>query len=158
MATTRVSRLVRAPRSAVYAALVDPEAVARWKFPAGMTCLLHEYDVRVGGRLRVSLTYETGDGVGKTSARTDTYRGRFVELVRDERLVEIDEFETDDPALRGEIRATFELRDAAGGTEVVGVHEDVPPGVSPEDNEAGWTSALDRLAALVEGRGGTPGL
>jgi uncharacterized protein YndB with AHSA1/START domain len=148
--TTRVSRLVRAPRAAVYAALVDPEAVARWKFPDGMSCVLHEYDVREGGRLRVSLTYETDDGVGKTSARTDTYRGRFVELVPDQRVVEIDEFEADDPALRGEMRATFELRDAEGGTEVVGIHEDVPPGVSPEDNEAGWRSALDRLAALVE--------
>lgn len=150
MTTTRVSRLVRAPRAAVYAALVDPEAVARWKFPDGMSCVLHEYDVREGGRLRVSLTYETDDGVGKTSARTDTYHGRFVELVPDVRLVEIDEFEAADPALRGEMRATLELRDAEGGTEVIGLHEDVPPGVSPEDNEAGWRSALDRLAALVE--------
>jgi uncharacterized protein YndB with AHSA1/START domain len=152
VATTRVSRLVRAPRSAVYAALVDPEAVARWKFPAGMSCVLHEYDVREGGRLRVSLTYERGDGVGKTTSTTDTYHGRFVELVPDERVVEVDEFETDDRALRGEMRATFELRDAGGGTEVTGIHEDVPPGVSPEDNEAGWRSALDRLAALVERR------
>ena len=150
MITTRVSRLVRAPRAAVFAALVDPEAVARWKVPDGMSCVLHEYDVREGGRLRVSLTYETDDGVGKTSARTDTYHGRFVELVPDERLVEIDEFETDDPALQGEMRATFELRDAEGETEVVGIHEDVPAAVSPEDNEVGWRSALDRLASLVE--------
>jgi uncharacterized protein YndB with AHSA1/START domain len=116
-----------------------------------MSCVLHEYDVRVGGRLRVSLTYETIDGVGKTSARTDTYHGRFVELVPGERVVEVDEFETGDPALRGEMRATFELRDADGGTEVVGLHENLPPGLSLEDNEAGWRSALDRLAALVEG-------
>jgi hypothetical protein len=30
------------------------------------------------------------------------------------------------------------------------VHEGVPPGVSPADNEEGWRSALARLAALVE--------
>lgn len=150
MATTRVTRLVRAPRDAVYAALIDPEAVARWKFPTGMSCVLHEYDVREGGRLRVSLTYDTTDGVGKTTSTTDTYHGRFVELVPGERVVEIDEFETDDPALQGEMRATFELRDADGGTEVVGTHEDVPPGVPAVDNETGWRSALDRLAALVE--------
>jgi uncharacterized protein YndB with AHSA1/START domain len=150
--TTRVSRLVRAPRAAVYAALVDPEQVARWKFPAGMSCVLHEYDVREGGRLRVSLTYETGDGAGKTRGRTDTYHGRFVELVPGECVVEVDEFETDDPAFQGEMRATFELRDVGGGTEVTGIHEDVPPGVTLEDNEAGWRSALERLAALVEAR------
>ena len=39
-----------------------------------------------------------------------------------------------------------------GGTEVTGIHEDVPPGVTLEDNEAGWRSALERLAALVEAR------
>jgi uncharacterized protein YndB with AHSA1/START domain len=136
----------------VFAALVDPEDVAQWKFPTGMSCVLHEYDVRVGGRLRVSLTYETADGVGKTTSSTDTYHGRFVEVVPDERVVEMDAFETDDPALQGEMRVTVELRGADGGTEVTGIHEDVPAGVSAADNEAGWRSALDRLAALVERR------
>jgi uncharacterized protein YndB with AHSA1/START domain len=46
---------------------------------------------------------------------------------------------------------TITLRDAdGGGTDLVAVHDDVPPGVSAADNEAGWQSALARLAALVE--------
>jgi hypothetical protein len=32
------------------------------------------------------------------------------------------------------------------------VHDDLPPGVLPADNELGWRMALDKLAALVEGR------
>jgi uncharacterized protein YndB with AHSA1/START domain len=131
----------------VYAALLDP---ARWRFPAGMTCEVHELDAREGGTVRVSLTYEAPDRTGKTSGRTDTYHGRFVELVPDERVVEVDEFETSDPALRGEMTSTIELRDADGGTELVAVHEGLPPGVAPADNEAGWRESLDRLAALVE--------
>jgi hypothetical protein len=63
----------------------------------------------------------------------------------------VDEFETEDPALRGEMTITITLVDADGGTEIVAVHEGVPPGVSPADNELGWRTALDRLAALVEG-------
>lgn len=60
------------------------------------------------------------------------------------------EFETADPALRGEMTITTVLADAEGGTDVLGVHEGLPRGVSTADNEAGWREALERLAALVE--------
>ena len=73
-----------------------------------------------------------------------------MELVKKERMVEVDEFETADPALQGEMRITITLSDKGGGTEVAGVHEGLPPGVSIMDNEAGWRMALARLAALVE--------
>ena len=150
--STRVSRHVNAPRTKVYAALIDPNAVASWKVPTGMTCRVHAFEAREGGTLRISLTYDAPTEAGKTAARTDTYRGRFVELVPNERVVEVDEFETADPALRGEMKITITLADADGGTEVMGVHEGLPPGVSIADNEAGWASALARLAALVEAR------
>jgi len=151
--TTRVSRHVRAPRAAVYRALLDPAAVARWKVPEGMTCEVHEFDAREGGTLRVSLTYDEPGPQGKTTAHTDTYRGRFVRLVPGELVVEVDVFETDDPALQGEMTSTITLADADGGTELAAVHEGVPDGVAPADNELGWRMALDRLAELVE-RGG----
>src|SRR5215212_7912309 len=135
---TRVTRHIDAPRSAVYRALLDRDAVARWKVPPGMTSQVHEWDAREGGRLRVSLTY-SGDGVGKTTAHTDTYTGRFTELVPDERVVEIDDFETDDPALSGPMAITITLADAAGGgTHLAAVHEGLPSGVRLEDNELGW--------------------
>jgi uncharacterized protein YndB with AHSA1/START domain len=144
---------VKARRADVYAALLDPDAVARWKAPTGMTCHVHAFEPREGGRLRISLTYDAPTGAGKTGARTDTYRGRFVELVPNERVVEVDEFETTDAALRGEMRITISLADAGVGTDVTGLHEGLPPGVSIADNRAGWESALARLAALVEAEG-----
>jgi uncharacterized protein YndB with AHSA1/START domain len=70
--------------------------------------------------------------------------------VPNERVVELDEFETPDPSLRGQMKITITLTDADGGTEVTGVHEGLPPGISLADNEAGWESALTRLAQLVE--------
>jgi len=54
---------------------------------------------------------------------SDTYRGRFVRLVANELVVETDEFETDDPALRGEMTIAISLSDAGGGTEIVGIHD-----------------------------------
>jgi uncharacterized protein YndB with AHSA1/START domain len=141
---------VKAPRAKVYNALVDANAIAKWKVPRGMTCHVHAFDGREGGTFRISLTYDGPIGVGKTTARTDTYHGRFVKLVPNERVVEVDEFETTDPALRGEMTITITLTDAEGGTEVVGLHEGLPPGVSVADNEAGWRMALARLGVLVE--------
>jgi hypothetical protein len=45
----------------------------------------------------------------------------------------------------------FALKDAAGGgNDIDAVHENVPPGVPPADNELGWRSALGKLATLVE--------
>ena len=81
MRVTRVSQYINAPREILYRALIDPSAIAIWKVPTGMTCRVHTFDARVGGTFRISLTYDTPTGVGKTTAHTDTYRGRFVELV-----------------------------------------------------------------------------
>ena len=148
--TTRVSRSLRAPRAAVYRALLDPGAVARWKVPEGMTCVVHEFDAREGGTLRVSLTYDEPGPQGKTTAHTDTYRGRFVRLVPDTEVVQAVAFDTDDPDVRGEMTITYRLEDVPGGTLVTGLHADLPPGVSAAENEVGWTMSLRKLAALVE--------
>jgi uncharacterized protein YndB with AHSA1/START domain len=150
VSSTRIRQHVNAPRAAVYRALLDARSVATWKVPTGMTSHVHAFDAREGGAFRVSLTYDAPTGAGKTTAHTDTYHGRFVKLVPDEQVVEAVEFETDDPALRGEMTITIALVDADGGTDVVAVHEGLPPGVAPADNELGWRLSLAKLAALVE--------
>ncbi len=148
--STHINRHVNAPRARVYRALLDARAVATWMVPDGMTSQVHAFDAREGGSFRISLAYDEPTGTGKTTARTDTYHGRFVKLVPNERVVEVMEFETADPTMRGEMTVTFTLADADGGTEVFGVHDNLPPGLSPADNETGWRMALDKLAALVE--------
>jgi uncharacterized protein YndB with AHSA1/START domain len=150
VSSTRISRHVNAPRASVYRALLDASAIAIWMVPTGMSSHVHAFDAREGGAFRVSLTYDEPTGAGKTTAHTDTYHGRFVKLVPNEKVVEVVEFETSDPAMRGEMTITIALTDAAGGTDIVAVHDDLPSGVSPDDNETGWRSSLEKLAALVE--------
>jgi uncharacterized protein YndB with AHSA1/START domain len=150
MSTTHITRHIQAPRARVYRALLDPDVVVRWKVPDGMTCQVHAFDAREGGAFRISLTYDEPTGTGKTTSHTDTYHGRFVKLVPNEQVVEVDEFEATDPALRGEMTITITLADAEGGTDLVAVHEGLPPGVSAADNETGWRMSLAKLAALVE--------
>ncbi|MGN6106337.1 MAG: SRPBCC family protein [Kofleriaceae bacterium] len=150
MSSTRIRYRVNAPRAAVYRALLDAGAVATWMVPTGMTSHVHAFDPREGGAFRISLTYDEPTGTGKTTAHTDTFHGRFVKLVPDELVAQVVEFETSDPAMRGEMTMSFSLADADGGTEILAVHDQVPPGVSPDDNELGWRMSLSKLAALVE--------
>jgi uncharacterized protein YndB with AHSA1/START domain len=150
MTSTHITRHINAPRAVVYRALLDARAIERWRVPTGMTSHVHEFDAREGGSFRVSLTYDAPTGTGKTTAHTDTYHGRFVKLVTNEEVVEVLEFETTDPELRGEMTITATLVDVDGGTDVVMAHEGIPGGVSIADNETGTRMALANLAALVE--------
>ena len=150
MSSAPITRHISAARPVVYRALLDPRAVTTWRAPDGMTGRVHEFDPREGGSFRISLTCDDPTGTGKTSADTDTYRGYFVALVPDERVVELVEFETADPDLRGQMTITTTLADADGGTNVVVVFDGLPSGVPSTDNEIGTRMALANLAALVE--------
>lgn len=68
-----------------------------------MSSQVHEFDASEDGSFRISLTYDAPTGTGKTTAQTDTYHGHFVKLVPNEQVVEVLEFETTDPELRGEM-------------------------------------------------------
>jgi uncharacterized protein YndB with AHSA1/START domain len=63
-----------------------------------------------------------------------------VELVPPTRIVQAISFETVDPAFSGEMTmvVTFEEKDR--GTEVSILFEHIPPGIRPEDNDAGSRS------------------
>lgn len=150
MRSTRINRHINAPRAAVYRALLDPRAVAAWRVPTGMTSRVHAFDPREGGWFRISLTYDGQTGTGKTTAHTDTYHGVFAKLVADQQVVEVVEFETMDPALRGEMTITTTLVDSDGGTDVVVAYDGLPRGVPAADNETGTRMALAKLAALLE--------
>jgi len=49
MYTTRVFGHVNAPRSAVYQAFLDADAIAKWRVPVGMTSRVHQFEAREGG-------------------------------------------------------------------------------------------------------------
>lgn len=150
--STRVSWLINAPREVVYRAFLEPDAVASWLPPDGMKGQVHVLEPRVGGKFRVSLTYlnpEESLG-GKTSEDTDTTQGRFVELIPNEKIVWMTEFESEQSEFAGEMKIIWSLADADGGTEVTVVCEDIPVGIRLEDNELGSKLSLQKLAAFVE--------
>ena len=143
-ASTQVSKIIKAPRKAIYQACLDPDALASWRVPDTMKAHVHVFDAREGGRFRMSLTYQDPrhSPRGKTSEGTDTFQGRFVEIVPDEKIVEVIEFESDDPSYGGEMTITTSLADAEDGTEITILCQDIPPGIRLEDNETGCRQAL----------------
>jgi uncharacterized protein YndB with AHSA1/START domain len=151
--STRVSQIIKAPREAVYRAFLEPAALASWLPPDGMTGHLHTFEPRVGGTFRMSLTYQHPENSqrGKSSADTDTVEGKFIELLPNEKIVWVTEFESDQPDFAGEMRITWSLADADGGIEVTVFCEDIPKGIRLEDNELGSRQSLRKLAAFVEG-------
>jgi uncharacterized protein YndB with AHSA1/START domain len=151
-ASTRVSRIIRAPRKAVYEACLDPDALASWRVPEDMKAQVEVFEAREGGAFRMSLTYldpRQSPG-GKSSEDTDTFQGRFVQLVPYEKIVEAIEFESEDPGFAGEMTMTTSFADSDEGTEVTILCQDIPPGIRPEDNELGTKEALQKLSALLE--------
>ncbi|MEO7689219.1 MAG: SRPBCC family protein [Sphingomonas sp.] len=147
----QVSRIIKAPRAKLYAACLDPEMLARWRAPDRMSGVVHSFDAHIGGTYRMSLIYKASKrGAGKTSNDTDSFTGRFVELVPDEKIVESIAFESDDPAYAGTMSLTTSFEEVPGGTNVTMKFDGLPPGIRPEDNETGTRQSLAKLAALVE--------
>lgn len=151
-ARTRTSRVIDAPREAVYRAFTDPVALVAWQVPGEMTAKVHAFDARVGGGYRMSLFYPASgqETRGKTSEREDRYTARFVDLTPPARIVQAITFDSQDPAFSGEMTLVVTLEEANGATEVTMAFENIPAGIRPEDNDAGTRSSLAKLAHHVE--------
>jgi len=148
--TTQNVALIEAPPPTVYRAFVDPDLVAQWLAPGEMTAEVHEFDAREGGEIRISLHYPEGaDQAGKSTDTADMYRARFVELVPDERVIQSIEFETDDPDFSGQMRMVVTLDPTRQGTHVKIEFENIPEGISLEDNRLGTSLSLEKLSALI---------
>lgn len=148
--TDTTSRVIAAPRAAIYGALLDPQALVTWLPPDGMTGKVERFEPRPGGAYRIVLTYTEPQGApGKSSADTDVVEGRFVELVQDRKVVQESVFESDDPAFAGTMSLTWSLEEVEGGTRVTVTADNVPGGIRKEDHDAGLRSTLENLAAYL---------
>jgi uncharacterized protein YndB with AHSA1/START domain len=153
-ASSRTSRVIHARPETLYAAFMTPEALVAWLPPGTMTGKVHAFDARVGGGYRMSLFYPPDEhgARGKTAEREDRVEVRFVALEPARRIVEAVTFVTDDPALQNEMTIVVTFEAVAGGTEVTFAFDNLPPGVRPEDNEAGTRLSLEQLARFVGDR------
>jgi len=143
--TVRVVRVFDAPRDLVWRAWTEPEQLARWWGPRGLSTPLQSIvmDVRPGGEFRLTMV---SDADGTEFPGT----GAFREVVPPERLVFAETANPGDPIAEMVAVVTFtDLGDDR--TEVVldvtlRTTADIRDGA-----EAGWGSSFDRLAEVLAG-------
>jgi uncharacterized protein YndB with AHSA1/START domain len=138
-----LTRLLDAPRAAVYAAWVGDD-VDEWFGPEGFTCTTHERDVRPGGRWRFDFTTEAGDFYGN--------RIVYLEVVQDERLVFEHGSDIDDDPDRFLVTVTFD--EQSNGKTVLTLRQ-LHPSRERRDGGIGFGAVeygiqtLDKLARHV---------
>ena len=146
----RAAKVIAASPQRLYRALIDPSELVAWLPPRGMKGEIHSFDPRPGGRYSMTLSYDdTTAQHGKSTDHSDVVQGQFLELIPDQSIVQLFEFESADPAFAGHMKMTWSLQPVAAGTQVSISCEDVPSGISPEDHAAGMASSLENLAEFV---------
>ena len=139
--TVRLHRVLVTKPDKIYRAFIEADALAKWLPPDGFTCIVHQFDAKVGGAFKMSFRNFT-NGV------SHSFGGEYLELVPGKSLRYTDKF--DDPNLPGEIQVTVTLKRVSVGTDVNIVQEGVPDVIPPEMCYLGWQESLILLAKLVE--------
>jgi uncharacterized protein YndB with AHSA1/START domain len=144
----RLTRLIDAPREAVWRAWTDPDLLKQWFAPLPYTTPEAQFDLRPGGSSNIVM--QAPDGTRMPN------RGQYLEVTPHERLVFTDAYTGDWAPREGKpfmtVVLTFE--DEGGKTHYTArvLHW------TREDREAhekmgfhqGWAICAEQLAALVE--------
>ena len=137
----KLHRVIAAPTEKVFKAFTDPDAYASWLPPYGFVAKVHEMNVKVGGKYKMSFTnFTTGNG--------QSFGGEFLEIKPNELIKYSDSF--DNPDLPGEMITTINLKAVSAGTELNITQEGIPEVIPVEMCYLGWQDSLDKLKRLVE--------
>ncbi len=152
MTSSSVTHTIDASPDRVFSAFTDPDLLVLWQAPDTMTARIHRHDIRPGGSYEMSLYYDDPTAPGKTGGNEDRYTATFLELDPPRRIVESIVFASDDPAVTQPMRMTVDLEPDGGATRVTIGFDNLPAGVSPEDNDVGTRQSLAKLAQLLTPR------
>jgi uncharacterized protein YndB with AHSA1/START domain len=151
MTRSSVSRIVDAHPEAVFAAFTEPELLVQWQSPDGMTARIHRHDMRPGGGYEMSLFYDDLRAQGKSGGNEDRYAATFLTFDPPRRIVEEIAFDSDDPDVSQPMIMTVDLEPAGDATRITLTFDNLPAGVSSEDNDEGSRQSLAKLARLLAG-------
>jgi uncharacterized protein YndB with AHSA1/START domain len=148
-----IERMLDAAADLIWRMWTEPEHSPAWYGPGGACVPVARMDVRVGGRRLICMEVGTPRGMVRT-----WFTGEYREVAENRRLVYTESISDENgtvlsPSDLGlpdghptttEIRV--ELDDLGGRTRMVMTHAGVP---SNSPGAAGWTMALDKLAARL---------
>ncbi len=135
-----ISKTYKAPVQAVFDAWTHAGSVAGWFAPSDdFTTVVHELDLRVGGRYR----FEMQDPEGGVFI----VFGEYVDISSPHRLVFTWSWEHEP---ENEVMlVTVELNEQGDETKLSLLHETLPSAGSRDHHEQGWMGCLMRLGSLT---------
>jgi uncharacterized protein YndB with AHSA1/START domain len=137
----RIERTYRAAPERVFAAWVQPDALARWFAPTpDYAAVVTALDARVGGRYRVEMRHRGGN--------TRVVTGEYREVTPPTRLIMTWLWEGQEAA--GHTLVTVALAPVGEGTRLVLMHEAFGDDTARAQHEQGWTGCLSRLGPFLE--------
>lgn len=148
-------KLLDHPRDKVFAAWMDPEALAEWYGPTGLGIETHEADIREGGVWRFDML---GDFEGKAQRFPNLMR--FLEIVPNERIVA--DYGTPEAADPNRFRFTVTFDTQGDGKTVLTLRQ-LHPSAERRQEVIGFGAVeyglqtLDGLATWLDGQPGKIG-
>ncbi|MFT4469618.1 SRPBCC family protein [Arthrobacter sulfonylureivorans] len=143
-----VSRIIKAPRSAIWNAWADPASFEQWWVPAPQVCRVREMNLRPGGAFRTEIS-EDGGAFGPHIT------GCFLAIDELERIVFTDALVSGwRPAEASFLTAVITMKDHPEGTEytATAMHRNTADRDQHEQLgfHDGWGTVIRQLAERVE--------
>jgi uncharacterized protein YndB with AHSA1/START domain len=137
-----IERVFDAPRELVYRCWTEPEHLARWIGPRGLSSTILACELRQGGSYRMRMSGPDG--------QAHWQQGVFREIVPPERIVRTFCWtDADGRPTRPETLLTVTFADLGGRTKLT-LHQAVFESVTAcDEHRRGWSSSLDKLAEYI---------
>jgi uncharacterized protein YndB with AHSA1/START domain len=149
-----ITRTFDAPLDKVWQAWTDPEQIAKWWGPRGVTNPTCEWDAKPGGKIHIVML--AGAELGQMAGQEWPMSGEFKEVEAPKKLVFTSSaLSGDKEILKNLNTVTFEEKD---GKTTMRINVVVTMATSEakfalEGMDMGWNQQTDKLAEFVEGRG-----
>jgi uncharacterized protein YndB with AHSA1/START domain len=136
-----LTRVIDAPRAAVFEVWTTPEHLAEWWGPTGFTLPECEMDFREGGAFKFLMRAPSGED--------HWLRGVFREIVEPERIVFTFAWGNAERATGPVTVVTVTLDEIGGKTKLTLRQTGLESDTSAREHSEGWAQQLDRLAAYA---------
>ena len=146
-----LTRELDAPRELVWRAWTDPELLAKWWGPRGVTNPEYKVDARVGGTMYVVML--AGEELGELAGQRWPMKGVFQEIQEPEKLVFTNQAIDEAGNVLIDGLTTVTLAEENGKTKLTltTTGKGLVPQASQmlEGMEAGWSQSLDKLSEIL---------
>jgi uncharacterized protein YndB with AHSA1/START domain len=136
----RLERLIPASPESLFALWIEPEQIARWWAPDGYEAVVHDLDVRPGGRWRIVLRGSSG--------REAAIGGLFRVIEPPRRLAFSWAWEAAQGTHGSQTEVSVSFEPVPGGTRLVLVQQGFDSEAVRDRHLAGWSTSIDRLINL----------